>query len=72
MRNLIRTKAFVTGLAMAVLALPRAGWAAETEIEELKREVRALQSQMQALRAAIAEAAELGRASCRERVFRVV
>jgi plastocyanin len=48
-------------LAALLVAWPRAGVAADNEVEELRREVRALQAQVQALRSAIAEAAELDR-----------
>jgi plastocyanin len=45
-----------------LLALPRPVWAAEAaEIEELRREVRQLQSQLQSLRTAVSEAAEMDR-----------
>jgi plastocyanin len=44
------------------MAVPRAAWAADaSEVEELRREVRQLQSQLQALRTAVAEAAEFDR-----------
>ena len=44
------------------MAVPRAAWAAESsEVEELRREVRQLQAQVQALRTAIGEAAEFDR-----------
>jgi plastocyanin len=44
------------------MAAPRAAWAGEaSEVEELRREVRQLQSQLQALRTAVAEAAEFDR-----------
>ena len=59
MRKMIRTRTFVAGLAIWLFAAPRAGWSAESDVEDLKREVRALSAQVQALRAAIAEAAEL-------------
>jgi plastocyanin len=55
---MMRTRAIVAGLAVWILAVPRTGWGAD-DVEELKREVRALQAQVQALRAALAEAAEL-------------
>lgn len=61
MRKLSRTKAVVAGLAVWLFALPRTGFGAETDIEEVKRELRALQAQVQAMRAALAEAAELDR-----------
>jgi plastocyanin len=51
----------VAALAVWLFAVPRTGFGAENDIEEMKRELRALQSQVQALRAAIAEAAELDR-----------
>jgi plastocyanin len=55
---LSRTKA--AGLIAACLALPRLAFGAEgSEVEELRREVRQLENQIQSLRAAISEAAEL-------------
>ena len=62
MRTSTATKAFVAAFAAISMALPRAAWAGEsTEVEELRREVRQLQSQLQALRTAITEAAEFDR-----------
>jgi plastocyanin len=56
------TKALVAGLAAALIAIPRAAWAAESsEVEELRREVHQLQAQVQTLRQAISEAADLDR-----------
>jgi plastocyanin len=55
---MMRTRAFVACLAVWVLALPRTSWGAE-DVEDLKRELRALQAQVQAMRTALAEAAEL-------------
>jgi len=61
-RTSTATKAFVAALAAVLMALPRAAWAADsTEVEELRREVRQLQAQVQALRTAISEAAEFDR-----------
>src|SRR5204863_9003943 len=61
-RTSTATKAFVAAFAAVLMALPRAAWAGEsTEVEELRREVRQLQSQLQALRTAITEAAEFDR-----------
>jgi plastocyanin len=55
----------VVGLAVSIFAstlgLPRAARAADSDVDDLKREVRALQAQLQSLRAALAEAAELDR-----------
>jgi plastocyanin len=56
------SRALIAGVAAALLALPHPVWAAESaDVEELKREVRQLQSQLQSLRTAIAEAAEMDR-----------
>jgi plastocyanin len=56
------TKALVAGFAAALIAVPRAAWAAESsEVEELRHEVHQLQAQVQALRQAISEAADLDR-----------
>jgi len=56
------SRALVAGIAAALLALPHPVWAAESaDVEELRREVRQLQSQLQSLRTAIAEAAEMDR-----------
>jgi plastocyanin len=52
----------VAVFAAALIALPRAAWAAESgDVEELRREVRQLQAQLQALRTAVADAAEFDR-----------
>ena len=56
------SRALIAGIAAALLALPHPVWAAESaDVEELRREVRQLQSQLQALRTAIGEAAEMDR-----------
>ena len=56
------SRALIAGVAAALLALPHPVWAAESaDVEELRREVRQLQSQLQSLRTAIAEAAEMDR-----------
>jgi len=56
------SRALVAGVAAALLALPDPVWAAESaDVEELRREVRQMQSQLQSLRTAIAEAAEMDR-----------
>ncbi len=56
------SRALIAGIAAALLALPHPVWAGESaDVEELKREVRQLQSQLQSLRTAIAEAAEMDR-----------
>ena len=56
------TKAMVAVLAASLIAVPRAAWAADSsEVEELRREVRQLQAQVNGLRQAIAEAAEFDR-----------
>jgi plastocyanin len=55
------TKVLVAAFA-ASLAVPRAAWAADSaDVEELRREVRQLRAQIQALRTAITEAAEFDR-----------
>jgi plastocyanin len=56
------SRALIAGVAAALLAVPHPVWAAESaDVEELRREVRQLQSQLQALRTAIGEAAEMDR-----------
>jgi len=56
------SRALIAGVAAALLAVPHPVWAAESaEVEELRREVRQMQSQLQSLRTAIAEAAEMDR-----------
>ena len=56
------TKALIAAFAAILVAMPRAAWAAESsDVEELRREVRQLQAQVQGLRTAIAEAAEFDR-----------
>jgi len=56
------TKAMVAAFAAVLMAVPRAAWAGESsEVEDLRREVRQLQSQLQGLRQAIADAAEFDR-----------
>jgi len=61
-RTSTATKAFVAGFAALLMAVPRAAWAGEAaDVEELRREIRQLQSQVQALKTAITEAAEFDR-----------
>ena len=56
------TKALVASFAAILIAVPRAAWAADSsEVEELRKEVRQLQAQVQGLRQAISEAAEFDR-----------
>jgi len=56
------TKALIAGLAAAIMVSPRVAGAGEaSEVEELRREVRQLQAQVQRLSTAIAEAAEFDR-----------
>lgn len=56
------TRALVAGVAATLLAVPHPTWAAEsTEVDELRREVKQLHSQLQSLRTAISEAAEMDR-----------
>jgi len=54
-------RASIVGLAVLLVAWPRVSAAGESDVEELRREVRALQVQVQALRTALAESAELDR-----------
>jgi plastocyanin len=58
-----RTRASIAGLTALVFAgvavWPRPSIAADSDVEEVRRELRALQVQVQALRSAIAETAEL-------------
>lgn len=62
MRTSTATKAVVAAFAAMLMALPRTAWAADSgEVEDLRREVRQLQAQIQALRTAISEAAEFDR-----------
>ncbi len=62
MRKPTPLHALVTGIVAASIALPHAAWAADaSDVEEIRREVRLLQSQVQALRAAISEMADLDR-----------
>jgi plastocyanin len=61
-RTSTATKAFVALFAAVLMAVPRTARGADsTEVEELRREVRQLQAQVQALRTAITEAAEFDR-----------
>jgi plastocyanin len=56
------TKALIASFAAILIAVPRAAWAADSsEVEELRKEVRQLQAQVQGLRQAISEAAEFDR-----------
>jgi plastocyanin len=56
------TKALVAACAAILMAVPRAAWGADSsDVEELRREVRQLQAQVQGLRQAISEAAEFDR-----------
>jgi plastocyanin len=56
------TRSAIAVLAVLLVGWPRTGAAAtDSDVEELRREVRALQVQVQALRTAIAESAELDR-----------
>jgi plastocyanin len=55
------SKALVAAFAAVLIALPRVAWAAESDVEELRREVRQLQAQIQRLSTAISEAAEFDR-----------
>jgi plastocyanin len=56
------SKALVAGFAAILIAVPRAAWSADaSEVEDLRREVRQLQSQIQGLRQAIMEASEFDR-----------
>jgi plastocyanin len=56
------SKALVAGFAAILIAVPRAAFSADaSEVEDLRREVRQLQTQIQSLRQAIMEAAEFDR-----------
>jgi plastocyanin len=56
------TKALMAAFTALLMAVPRAAWAGESsEVEELRREIRQLQTQIQGLRTAISEAAEFDR-----------
>jgi plastocyanin len=59
-RKLTPTKAIIVGIAVAVL-LPSRISRASDEVEDLRREVRQLQMQIQTLRSAMSEIAELDR-----------
>ena len=62
MRTPTATKTLVSAFAAVLMASPRVAWGAESsEVEELRREIRQLQAQIQALRTAITEAAEFDR-----------
>ena len=62
MRTPTATKALVAAYVAVLMALPRVAWGAEaSEMEDLRREIRQLQAQLQALRTAITEAAEFDR-----------
>ena len=62
MRNSTWSRTRLVGLIAVSFALPRIALGAEaSDVEDLRREVRQMQGQLQALRAAIGEAAELDR-----------
>ena len=62
MRTPTATKALMAAFTALLMAVPRAAWAGESsEVEELRREIRQLQTQLQGLRTAISEAAEFDR-----------
>ncbi|HVT07351.1 MAG TPA: carboxypeptidase regulatory-like domain-containing protein [Polyangia bacterium] len=62
MSNSTWSRTRLAGLIAVSFALPRIALGAEaSDVEDLRREVRQLQAQMQALRSAISEAAELDR-----------
>jgi len=61
-RNSISPKAIVAGLVAVCFLPPRTARAAEaSDVEEVRRQVHQLEAQVQALRAALSEAAELDR-----------
>jgi plastocyanin len=55
------TKLFVAGVITTLLLPAHAAWGAEADVEDLRREIRQLQAQIQALRTAILETAEMDR-----------
>lgn len=62
MRNSISSKTIIAGLVAVCLVLPRAVWGAEpSDLDEVRRELRQLEAQVQALRAALSEVADLDR-----------
>ena len=62
MRTPTTTKALIAAFAAMLVAMPRVAWGAESsDVEELRREIRQLQAQVQRLSTAIAEAAEFDR-----------
>jgi plastocyanin len=66
------TNAVIAGMVAILLVPARLSWAADGEVEDLRREVRQLQMQVQQLRSVISEIAELDRqrASILSRVAR--
>jgi len=61
-RNSISPKTIVAGLVAACFLLPRAVWGADgSELDEVRRELRQVEAQVQALRAALSEVADLDR-----------
>jgi plastocyanin len=66
------TNAVIAGMVVSLLVPAHVGWAADGEVEDLRREVRQLQMQVQQLRSVISEIAELDRqrASILSRVAR--
>ncbi len=61
MSNSTWSRTTLAGFIAVSLALPRIALGAESDVEDLRREVRQMQAQVQALRAAIGETAELDR-----------
>jgi plastocyanin len=55
------TNAVIAGMVAILLVPARSSWAADGEVEDLRREVRQLQMQVQQLRSVISEIAELDR-----------
>lgn len=55
------TNAVIAGMVVSLLGPTQVTWAADSDVEDLRREVRQLQMQVQQLRSAIAEIAELDR-----------
>lgn len=61
MRNSKSPKTIVAGLVAVCCLLPRTVWAADGDIDDVRRQVHQLEAQVQALRAALSETAELDR-----------
>jgi plastocyanin len=60
-RNSISPKTIVVGLAAVCFLLPRTVWGADPDIDDVRRQLHQLEAQVQALRSALSESAELDR-----------